>query len=769
MFLTLALLIAPAASSLETPAHSRGEHIPALIEQLAEAADDPGGFSINWLQGYAFPPLTGREEGFGNPEPASPQETIRQLVQYGLAALPHLLAHLEDGRPTSIELVDTFGPVLLAEECDRNTKTDKPCTTGGGRKVRSHIVTVGDLCFAAIGHVVNRHYVAARLSAEPQVANIIVYSPARSPALAKQVRDAWGSMTREKHRASLIADFLNPDHAARLSGACQRLAYYYPDALEPLVLAFLARPTYSSEAALQFVQEKLYQEADAKKCRALFDAFLSQHGEPYRDGIQQVLFSDLAQTEEKEGLLPPPSIHLFNGVVVSPHSFGEQPGRMLGVLYGKPAGIKSKDCPPQSALSEYSKVALIENGLLENENEKIDCAVRDLLAFCKDRSLGLACMRRLVGRGYDADIEAYLRRGRPGEFWVRWARERFGWTRLHVAISRGHLETASRFISRGEYVDTPARGGTTPLHLAANGGWLDLVRQLVDAGTSLERKDATGLTPAQVAAQHDRLEVVQLLARRGCALPDLLTAAAAGKVTKSLLADRQVIKQHTLGHQTPLHLAACSGSVESVKLLLAHGMPVDAKDWHKRTALEAAAGCGHAAVVQELIRAKADIGPGSTGCYALYPAARNGHIAVARVLLDAMAAKEQAAAASLSLHAAVTAGHAAMVELLLERGAQPDEASRGFTALHLAVHHRQLQIAKLLLRAGATLGATDGLGRTPLHLAVAQQRRPLIELLLESGADVLAKDEAGETPLDVARREKSDDLVRLLEHWPTKP
>ncbi len=57
---------------------------------------------------------------------------------------------------------------------------------------RKHTVTVGDLCWVALGQIVNRRFDAVRYQ---PTAIIIVSSPTLSPTLCKQVRADWANLT----------------------------------------------------------------------------------------------------------------------------------------------------------------------------------------------------------------------------------------------------------------------------------------------------------------------------------------------------------------------------------------------------------------------------------------------------------------------------------------------------------------------------------------------------------------------------------------------
>ncbi len=768
----VAVLPAPPCEAQEKPA-AAPVNVPALIDRLTEVAECGIGYSAT-VSGSAFSPLDGEGQirtMLLFQEPPVRSETMRQLVRQGAAAVPHLLAHLNDRRPTRFTVRWGWGnAVFLGEpygkDFDRNERTDKPPPAKDDKEPRSavgppyrHTVTVGDLCFVAVGQIVNRNYNAVRYQ---PTACIVINSPTRSASLRKRVQAAWGGLTREKHRASLVADFLRPDHEERRIGACKRLAYYYPDALEPLALEFLARPSYDTYDLDEFVRERLYKARDAREARALFDAYLARHGPPYRVGIMVTLFQDLGEREEGGRT-----------------EYGDRPRRLLMDLYGKPKGVKSADRPPYpEALSILEKVELIEEGLLYDHSRKIDRAVARLLASAgQDDTLALACMKRLVARGYDAAIEKYCtRRLKEGEKEraeeLRAMLAKLGWTPLHVAVERGDLDGLRALLSEKGRVDQAGRDGRTPLHLAAAADNVEAVRTLVAAKATLDARDRDGLTPAQLAVRADCLGAVEALVGAGCAVPDVLVAACAGKaerVGELLRKDRDALRAATESGLTALHLAAHFGRAEAAERLVKGGAAVEALTkeggW---TPLQIAAGGGQLDVVRVLLRARANVraAQAGSGAEALHLAAHAGHAKVVGALLDAGAAvgaglKETGRT---PLHLAAEQGHAAVVDLLLRRGAAAGAADKGGqTPLHLAAEAGRTRVVERLLAARAPVNIKDKYSETPLHHAAEEGHEPVVRLLLAAKADAQVKDWQGQTPLDLARAAKDARLVRLLE------
>jgi hypothetical protein len=274
------LLGAPPAS--QAKAHEKETAIVlALIDKLVEAADNTDLRYYANIEKTSFFPLDWSDAPRRGPllKPSHvDSDTLREIVKHGAAAVPHLLAHLRDRRPTRIKvLMEGFG-----FDSDTNPRTDAPIAPPepvdeDGRvaysKLTSYRLTVGDLCFVALGQIVNRRYDPLFLF---PLSLPFIRSPAHSPFLDETIKRRWGALTPERHKASLLADFLKPDSEERRIGACKRLAYYYPQALEPLALRFLRQPTYDRKAVNTFVRETLYPTSDPRKRRAAFDTFVSQ-------------------------------------------------------------------------------------------------------------------------------------------------------------------------------------------------------------------------------------------------------------------------------------------------------------------------------------------------------------------------------------------------------------------------------------------------------------------------------------------------------------
>ncbi|HTQ09562.1 MAG TPA: hypothetical protein VMI31_05775 [Fimbriimonadaceae bacterium] len=203
--------------------------------------------------------------------------TMRKLVQMGVAALPSLIAHLRDSRPT--KLVEThgfgFGAMWFSDEYDPRYSNPRR-QPGGINQVgmdigfrnrvsgEKYTVKVGDMCFVAIGQIVDRNFCALRY--QPSACEVI-NSPVHTPALAEAVKADWGGLTAEGHRAQLEADAcdLSPWRPAE---AVKRMLYYYHADGEKLAVKLLDRKLYDSSALWDWA-DKMVKTDDPETWRTL--------------------------------------------------------------------------------------------------------------------------------------------------------------------------------------------------------------------------------------------------------------------------------------------------------------------------------------------------------------------------------------------------------------------------------------------------------------------------------------------------------------------
>ena len=179
---------------------------------------------------------------------------LRELARRGLSALPALLEHVTDSRPIgmtlaiasprgskmtpSVTLTDDYDSRALPAQGTLGVNTRARTSFSGGD---GYAIKVGDLCYVAIGQIVNRrlfvfsevdcgfdehgkYKVGGVMNARP-FGFAFIDSPVETPALAAAVRSDWSGLDRAAHAASLRADFAVDRDGP---GALARLLYYYP-------------------------------------------------------------------------------------------------------------------------------------------------------------------------------------------------------------------------------------------------------------------------------------------------------------------------------------------------------------------------------------------------------------------------------------------------------------------------------------------------------------------------------------------------------------
>ncbi|MBU3640406.1 ankyrin repeat domain-containing protein [Polynucleobacter sp. Fuers-14] len=89
-----------------------------------------------------------------------------------------------------------------------------------------------------------------------------------------------------------------------------------------------------------------------------------------------------------------------------------------------------------------------------------------------------------------------------------------GWTPLHYACSRGHLEVAQYLLANGAFVDAPSPGNTTPLMMAVQSGNEALVKLLLDKGADLQVRNSQGFTAIDIALIYEKPWITEGLISR---------------------------------------------------------------------------------------------------------------------------------------------------------------------------------------------------------------------------------------------------------------
>jgi ankyrin repeat protein len=347
------------------------------------------------------------------------------------------------------------------------------------------------------------------------------------------------------------------------------------------------------------------------------------------------------------------------------------------------------------------------------------------------------------------------------------------WTPLIAAASGGHAQVVKVLLANGAEVNATDSYGFTPLYYAlwtdgndseeivkaliAGGAdvnkrspsdksysplmfaiWIHEgregnVKALLDAGADVGVKDDNGLTPLYWAAFSSSKDVLDLILEKGNYNDTIHMAACRGDLNRVKMLVESGIDVNTKDEFgcTPLHWAVLAESPEVADFLISNGAELNAKDSQNLTPLMAARG---ASVLELLISKGVDI---------------HGQ--------DALQGRTK-------LHMACSEGDKDAVELLIRSGADVNlRDNRGATPLWIAAQHGRKEIVELLLNKGADINALDERRRsTPLLIAARSGHADVVKYLITKGADIHAADNQGMTPLAMARQQGHTEIVELL-------
>jgi ankyrin repeat protein len=285
---------------------------------------------------------------------------------------------------------------------------------------------------------------------------------------------------------------------------------------------------------------------------------------------------------------------------------------------------------------------------------------------------------------------------------------------------------------------------------------LDVLKRNLNT-TALNSRDRRGATPLMHAAAYGSIEAMKLLLEAGAdvnAANDfnataLLWCARDPDKARLLIERGADVNAQSKQGRTPLMLASMrDGGSDIVALLLAKGANPKVKDNRKEMALGLAAETGDVQTMRLLIGKGADIGSLNW----------EGETPVLQ---------------------AVKSMRPEAVRLLIEKGADVNVATNWYpsvrhgqveklqlTALHYAAIFGPVAVLRDLLKAGANVNFRDSRGFAALTFAVAADHASpeSVRALIEAGADVNSSAKTGETPLDWAEKFGEPEIIAALKN-----
>ena len=307
-----------------------------------------------------------------------------------------------------------------------------------------------------------------------------------------------------------------------------------------------------------------------------------------------------------------------------------------------------------------------------------------------------------------------------------------GFNVIHISAKEGSLDIL-RFFVDGRYCnpDITDASGRTPLYLSAQEGHLEIIEYLLDSPSYnkprvqlVDMPDSNGNTALHAACSQGH--------------PDIVSTIAGAY--KSLNIDIYSINDK---RQTPLHLAAANGHVNTVDSLLS----VTTGTTNHEKLLGAVDG---------------------DGCSSLHLACENGHYRMTLYLSEVYPANVYSVNNNEEglLHGAAESGNKDLIEFLVEsHGLDPESQNKdGVTCLHIIAKQGDKEIYQYLVpRVKNNPTPKDKAGRSPLHYAGRHYKMSLY-LIQSFNIHPEDKDSNGFTGLHAACRGGN---IQLVSHYLT--
>eukprot|EP00929_Paragymnodinium_shiwhaense_P027381 TRINITY_DN16083_c0_g1_i1.p1 TRINITY_DN16083_c0_g1~~TRINITY_DN16083_c0_g1_i1.p1 ORF type:complete len:650 (+),score=223.18 TRINITY_DN16083_c0_g1_i1:60-2009(+) len=296
------------------------------------------------------------------------------------------------------------------------------------------------------------------------------------------------------------------------------------------------------------------------------------------------------------------------------------------------------------------------------------------------------------------------------------------WTPLFHAAEHGHLGIMKLILDKTPAgVNPKCQEGRTPIFAAVAAQQYEAAQLLLDRGADREVCDVWGNTPLLIAVDAGDADLVALMMER---------RAEATADEKEALGCRLVA-------------AAERGDTESCKVLLNVGANVDCKE-EGRTALMVAAETGNVKVLHLLLEKGASrLEKTEDGKTALVLAAESGSAEVwAALMLQGVSKPERLLLGKKLLQATAKGDTKTIKAMLACKASLEVKATDGRTALAVAVEHNNTEHVKLLLAKGAKPNVKSRKGKSVLYYAFKKDNLGMVAILNSKGAVVQPDEQA---------------------------
>lgn len=276
-----------------------------------------------------------------------------------------------------------------------------------------------------------------------------------------------------------------------------------------------------------------------------------------------------------------------------------------------------------------------------------------------------------------------------------------------VAVNKNDIKIFEMLKSisgpKNDIINSTNDFGDTLMHVAASKGFLESVKTLFDLGIPVNAINHFGESILYKSIESQNLELIRFLIKSNA---DIAIPNKAG--------------------DTIMHLAASLGNLDIIKFLSSNSVrcPIDVRNIKGETPVYKAAISGHSEVLKYLVNNGGDLLSNTQGMTMLHDAAAEGNERAINCLIDnGLKVDTLGFWDATPLHLAVSHGHRRIVQKLLEMNANPNSKTKNlWTPLHRAVLRDDADTVKLLIDKGGDITLLNGAGETPYTLALKNNK-----------------------------------------------
>lgn len=338
---------------------------------------------------------------------------------------------------------------------------------------------------------------------------------------------------------------------------------------------------------------------------------------------------------------------------------------------------------------------------------------------------------------------------------------------LHEACIYGKLSVVKMLIKAGATINLSVREGT-PLTVASRYGQIDIVKYLIRKGADVNSKTEID-APLRAACVKNHGPIVKELIKAGANVNLSFESDTALKIAldyRYMGIVKELIKvgpdSDFFCNLTTLLITACKeGKLKYVQILLELGSNVNQSDSENNTPLATALDHGHNSIVDELLKAGANIFLSDKVKHSLPTVCEEGYLNTVKAFIRAGTNVNQSYGKQTPLTAAIKGGHVCVVRELISAGSIVNQNDGFLTPLTAACSQETINVIKELTKAGADVNQSDG-QNTPLTVACIKGNLSVIEVLLKEGADINLKDTVHSPVLAAYKNNHLDVMIALI-------